>query len=104
IVAAQALTVLAAPLMAGTLWWLTSQRSLMGDHVNGPGSHLLAGVGFLLLLGMAYRLVTVEIPRGLETLRAKPQVTWNLPRSPELSVIPSFSECPAREYPSRASM
>ncbi|MGD9858205.1 MAG: NRAMP family divalent metal transporter [Planctomycetaceae bacterium] len=75
IVAAQAITVLAAPLMAGTLWWLTSKRDLMGEHVNGPGTHVLAGLGFLILLGMAYRLVTVEIPKGLESLGQKPAVT-----------------------------
>jgi len=74
IVAAQAVTVLAAPLMAGALWWLTSKRELMGDHVNGPGTHILAGIGFVLLLGMAYRLATVEIPKKLDDLRSGPAV------------------------------
>lgn len=74
IVAAQAITVLAAPLMAGTLWWLTSRRDLMGEHVNGPIVHVLAGMGFVLLLAMAYRLVSVEIPKGIESLRSQPAV------------------------------
>ncbi len=75
IVAAQALTVLAAPLMAGALWWLTSKRELMGDHVNGPGTHLVAGLGFVLLLAMAYRIATVNIPEKLDQLRSTPAVT-----------------------------
>ncbi len=83
IVAAQALTVLAAPLMAGALWWLTSKRELMGEHVNGPGTHILAGLGFVLLLAMAYRIATVNIPEKLEQLRSAPAVTSVSYQSPE---------------------
>ena len=52
IVSAQAVTVIASPLMAGTLLWLTNRRDVMGEHVNGLWTNLLAGVGFLLLLAM----------------------------------------------------
>ena len=53
IVAAQAVTVIASPLLAGALWWLTSRTDVMGKDRNGPITHLLAGSGFLLLLAMA---------------------------------------------------
>ena len=70
IVAAQAVTVLAAPLLAGTLWWLTGHRKVMGDNRNGTAMNLAAGIGFVLLLGMAYRLVSTEIPKKIDALRA----------------------------------
>jgi manganese transport protein len=69
IVAAQAVTVLVAPLMAGTLWWLTSREDVMGKHKNGLFLNIAAGIGFALLLLMAYRLVTVEIPDRIDQLR-----------------------------------
>jgi Mn2+/Fe2+ NRAMP family transporter len=53
IVAAQAITVVASPLMAGALWWLTNREDVMGDKRNGPLTNVLAGVGFILLLAMA---------------------------------------------------
>ena len=53
IVSAQAVTVIASPLMAGTLLWLTNRRDVMGEHVNGVWTNVLAGGGFLLLLAMA---------------------------------------------------
>jgi Mn2+/Fe2+ NRAMP family transporter len=54
IVAAQAVTVPAAPLIAGILWWLTSRSKIMGIHRNGVFLNVAAGLGFLLLLAMAY--------------------------------------------------
>ena len=53
IVAAQAVTVVAAPLMAGALLWLSNSRAVMGDESNGPVMNLVAGAGFLVLLAMA---------------------------------------------------
>ena len=53
IVAAQAVTVVAAPLMAGTLLWLTNHKEIMGDNRNGPEINAVAGLGFVLLLAMA---------------------------------------------------
>jgi manganese transport protein len=70
IVAAQAVTVLVAPLMAGTLWWLTSRKDVMGEYRNGPGLNVAAGIGFVMLLLMAYRLAAVEIPARIDALRA----------------------------------
>lgn len=54
IVAAQAVTVVAAPLVAGTLWWLSNRSDIMGTHRPGPVMNAFAGIGFLLLLAMAF--------------------------------------------------
>lgn len=70
IVAAQAVTVLVAPLMAGTLWWLTTRKDVMGEHTNSAGLNVAAAIGFALLLLMAYRLAAIDIPARLESLRA----------------------------------
>ena len=69
IIAAQAVTVIASPLVAGSLWWLTSRRSVMGDLRNRPATNVLAGVGFLLLLGIAVYTATVKIPEKIQQYR-----------------------------------
>lgn len=61
IVTAQATTVLAAPLMAGVLLWLTNCKSIMGEHRNGPVLNLCAVAGLLLLLAMAGRLAVQNV-------------------------------------------
>lgn len=61
IVSAQAATVLVAPLMAGVLWWLTNRRDIMGDDRNGWFLNVLAGAGFVLLLGMGARLAIQNV-------------------------------------------
>jgi Mn2+/Fe2+ NRAMP family transporter len=53
IVAAQAVTVVAAPIVAGALWWLTNRRDIMGADRNGMIINVFALIGFLLLLAMA---------------------------------------------------
>ena len=65
IIAAQAVTVIAAPLVAGVLLWLTSSRDIMGDHVNGPATKVFAGLGLLLLIAMAGKTAIVDIPRKI---------------------------------------
>ena len=62
IVAAQAITVVASPLIAGILWWFTSRKDVMGDLRNGPVTHAFAGIGFVLLLAIAGYTATVKIP------------------------------------------
>ena len=61
IVAAQAVTVLASPLLAGTLLWLTNRKDVMGEQCNGLVTNCIAGLGFILLLGMAYYLATEKV-------------------------------------------
>ena len=50
IIAAQAVTVVAAPLVAGVLLWLTSSREIMGDNVNGPATTAIAGLGLVMVI------------------------------------------------------
>lgn len=53
IVAAQAVTVLAAPLIAAAMLWLTNLESVMGEHRNGPLMNFAAGASLLLLIGVS---------------------------------------------------
>lgn len=53
IVAAQAVTVLAAPLIAGAILWLTNLESVMGRHRNGPLMNVAGAAGLLLLVGVS---------------------------------------------------
>lgn len=69
IIAAQALTVIAAPLVAGVLLWLTSSRKVMGQHVNRPWTIAAGLVGFLLLLAMAGKTAFVDLPHKIDNYR-----------------------------------
>jgi len=61
VVAAQAVTVLAAPLAAGVLIWLCNRQDIMGQDRNGRGTNILAGLGFLLLLAIAIFVATQKV-------------------------------------------
>jgi Mn2+/Fe2+ NRAMP family transporter len=54
IVMAQAVTVIAAPLLAGALLWLCNRREYMGDKCNSPFLNVVGGLGFIVLLAMAW--------------------------------------------------
>ncbi|MDA1051489.1 MAG: divalent metal cation transporter [Planctomycetota bacterium] len=69
IVAAQAVTVVAAPLVAGALWWLTNRTDIMGADRNTPTVNVLAGLGFALLLAMAGYTACVSIPTNVKKMR-----------------------------------
>lgn len=69
IIAAQAVTVVAAPLIAGVLLWLTSSRDVMGDAVNGPITKVFAGIGLVLLIAMAARTAFVTLPDSVQKYR-----------------------------------
>ncbi|MCS5571612.1 MAG: divalent metal cation transporter, partial [Pseudomonadales bacterium] len=53
IVAAQAVTVLAAPLIGGVMLWLTNSKEVMGEDTNSLLVNVVGGIGLLLLLAMA---------------------------------------------------
>ena len=72
IIAAQAVTVVAAPLVAGVLLWLTSRRDIMGDQVNTPVTTTFAGLGLVLLLAMAGKTAFSDIPKKIDALRNPP--------------------------------
>ncbi len=61
IVAAQAATVVVAPLMAGVLLWLTNLPSVMGEHRNGFWLNLTAGFGLVLLVLMAWYTASQKV-------------------------------------------
>lgn len=61
IVTAQAVTVLASPLVAGSLLWLTSRREIMGENVNSPIMLTLGVIGFVLLLAMSGNLAITRV-------------------------------------------
>jgi NRAMP (natural resistance-associated macrophage protein)-like metal ion transporter len=73
IVAAQAVTVVAAPLIAGTLLWISCRRDIMGDQQSGPVSKIIAGVGLVMLVIMSIRLTTEKIYPKLQELMFDPK-------------------------------
>lgn len=69
IIAAQAVTVVAAPLVAGVLLWLTSSKDVMGEHVNGPITIVFASVGLVILVAMAGKTAFQDLPAMIENYR-----------------------------------
>ena len=69
IVAAQAVTIIAAPLMAVTLLWLCNRQDIMGEHKNGPVLNIIAGIGLLVLVIAAYNTAVNKV---LPKLRSQP--------------------------------
>jgi Mn2+/Fe2+ NRAMP family transporter len=63
IIAAQAVTVVGAPLVAGVLFWLSSSKDVMGKHAAGAATKILAAIGLLLLMAMAYDTATNKLPK-----------------------------------------
>lgn len=61
IVFAQATTVLAAPLMAGVILWLTNRRDIMGAQRNGPWTNAAAAIGFVAVMAMALHLAINKV-------------------------------------------
>lgn len=67
IIAAQAVTVVAAPLVAGVLLWLTSSRDIMGDQVNRPATVGFGLVGLFMLIAMAGKTALVDLPAKVDS-------------------------------------
>ena len=67
IVAAQAATVLAAPLIAATLLWLTNLESVMGEHRNGWLINVLAATGLVVLLLISANIVINSLMPAIST-------------------------------------
>ncbi len=62
IIAAQAVTVVGAPLVAGVLLWLTSRKDIMGEHVNSTFANAFAGLGLVILIAMAGKTAFYDLP------------------------------------------
>ena len=63
IIFGQALTVLGNPLMAATILWLANRKDIMGERRNTLLLNILGGVGFLVVLLMAVRVLISVILR-----------------------------------------
>ena len=61
IVMAQAVTIIAAPLLAAAMLWLTNQEHIMEQDRNSPGLNFVAGLGFVMLLAMAWYTATAKV-------------------------------------------
>ena len=57
IIFSHALTVLGNPLMAATLLWLANRKDIMGDRRNKIGVNILGGMGLLVVVLMAIRVL-----------------------------------------------
>ena len=65
IIAAQAVTVVGAPLVAGVLLWLSSSRDVMGSHAAGTQTKIFAGIGLVVLLAIAANLAINKLPASI---------------------------------------
>ncbi len=61
IIFGQALTVLGNPLMAGVLLWLANRKDVMGERRNRLIHNILGGIGFLVVLFMAIRVLILVV-------------------------------------------
>jgi Mn2+/Fe2+ NRAMP family transporter len=57
IIFGQALTVVGNPLMAAAILWLANQKDIMGDRRNSIVLNLLGGLGLLVVVLMAMRVL-----------------------------------------------
>lgn len=57
IIFGQALTVIGNPLMAATILWLANNKKIMGERRNTLLMNILGGIGFLVVLFMAVRVL-----------------------------------------------
>jgi Mn2+/Fe2+ NRAMP family transporter len=70
IVSAQAATVLASPIVAGSLLWLTSQKDIMGENVNTRLQLTLGIIGLALLLAMSANLAITKVIPAIQKFLA----------------------------------
>ncbi len=68
IVTAQAFTVVAAPLTALAMWWLTASKSVMGEDRNGLPENVLAGCGFVMLCAIAGYIAAFKIAPTIQAM------------------------------------
>ena len=61
IIFGQALTVIGNPLMAATLLWLANRKDIMGDRRNTILMNILGGVGLLVVIFMAIRVLCLLV-------------------------------------------
>jgi len=77
IIAAQAVTVVGAPLVAGVLFWLASSKDVMGSFVAKGFTKVFAGLGLILLLAMAGNTAINTLPAKIEQYLDRKPATVN---------------------------
>lgn len=97
IIAAQAVTVVGAPLIAGVLLWLTSRKDLMGTHVNGPITTFVASLGFITLLAMAAKTALIDLPAKYNSYRESLQKTAVIQFEDTPAVVSIWKEASRQE-------
>jgi Mn2+/Fe2+ NRAMP family transporter len=63
IIFGQALTVIGNPLMAAAILWLANRRDILGDKRNSAWVNVLGGLGFVVVLLTALRVLYLLILR-----------------------------------------
>ena len=66
IIAAQAVTVVGAPLIAGVLLWLASSKDVMGSHAARPTTITFAAVGLVVLIAIAANTAINTVPNKIQ--------------------------------------
>jgi manganese transport protein len=77
IIAAQAVTVVGAPLVAGVLFWLASSKDVMGSFAAKGFTKVFAGLGLILLLAMAGNTAINTLPAKIEQYLDRQPATVN---------------------------
>lgn len=91
IIAAQAVTVVGAPLIAGVLLWLASSKDVMGSYAARPATKIFAAVGLAVLLGIAANTALNTVPSKIRSY-----INKNAEQQPsEISDLPS--DTPTKE-------
>lgn len=89
IVAAQAMVVLASPLIAGALLWLTNRKDIMGEDRTEPVINMFAGLGIVMLLAMSWYTASEKVWPAIDKWRNPPAATET--DSQQASNTPSLS-------------
>ena len=66
IIAAQAVTVVGAPLIAGVLLWLASSKDVMGSHAARPATRAFAAMGLVVLVAIAANTAINTVPNKIQ--------------------------------------
>ena len=72
IIAAQAVTVVGAPLVAGVLLWLSSRKDIMGCHAASTPTKTVAAVGLAVLIAIAANTAINTLPNSIKKYMAEP--------------------------------
>lgn len=87
IIAAQAVTVVGAPLVAGVLLWLATSKDVMGDHAGGHAAKIWGGIGLVLLLAIAARTALVTLPAKVRGYLSPEPSAVVSPLQPSIALI-----------------